>query len=159
MKAILEAHDLLKILKYRHPFLMIDKILHYERNQELRAIKAVSMGENYFAGHFPDFPIMPGVLITESLAQASSLFLALDDLGWENGQPIPQQEQPKIGVLGNTNISFLRSVLPGSILELEVKLDWRKGSACSIHVKALVEGEVCAKGKVTVMSIDKNKLK
>lgn len=158
METILEAYQITQILKYRHPFLLVDKVTGYIPGKELTAVKAVSMGEPYFAGHFPDFPIMPGVLITEALAQASSLMLALDDLGWEAGKPVPSADRPVIGVLGSTQISFLKSVLPGSMLHLEVSIDWRKGSACSINVKASVEGSVCAKGKVTVMSIDKSKL-
>lgn len=158
MQAILESYQIIQILKYRYPFLLIDKVTDYIPGTELKAIKAVSMGEPHFAGHFPDFPIMPGVLITEALSQAASLMLALDDLAWEAGSSIPAIESSVLGVLGNTQINFIKSVLPGNLLELDVKVDWRKGSACSIHVKASVDGSVCAKGKVTVMTIDKNKL-
>ncbi|RNA63534.1 3-hydroxyacyl-ACP dehydratase FabZ [Chryseobacterium nematophagum] len=158
MQAILESHQIIQILNYRFPFLLIDKITDYKKGTELKAIKAVSMGEPYFAGHFPDFPIMPGVIITEALSQAASLMVALDDLGWEVGMPIPLVERSVIGVLGNTQINFLKSVLPGNLLELAVNVDWRKGAACSISVKASVEGSICAKGKITVMTVDKNKL-
>ncbi|BAP30978.1 3-hydroxyacyl-[acyl-carrier protein] dehydratase FabZ [Chryseobacterium sp. StRB126] len=158
MEALLESYQITQILKYRHPFLLIDKVTGYIPGKELTAVKAVSMGEPYFTGHFPDFPIMPGVLITEALAQASSLMLALDDLEWEKGGPLPPTERPIIGVLGNVQINFLKSVLPGCLLQLEVSIDWRKGPACSIYVKASAEGSVCAKGKVTVMFIDKSKL-
>lgn len=158
MQTILESYQIIQLLKYRHPFLLIDKITGYVKGQELKAIKAVSMGEHYFAGHFPDFPIMPGVLITEALAQASSLLNALDNLEWEIGTPVPLVEKSSIGVLGNVQISFLQSVLPGNLLELDVQIDWKKGSACSINVKASVEGSICAKGKIMIMSVDKNKI-
>ncbi|PAM95870.1 hypothetical protein B4N84_04800 [Flavobacterium sp. IR1] len=158
MQAILESYQILQILNYRFPFQLIDKVTNYKRGKELKAIKAVSMGEPYFAGHFPDFPIMPGVLITEALSQAASLMIALDDLGWEAGNSIPSAQRNVIGVLGSTQINFLKSVLPGSLLELDVNVNWRKGAACSINVKASVEGIICAKGKITVMMVDKNKL-
>ncbi|CAH0174922.1 3-hydroxyacyl-ACP dehydratase FabZ [Chryseobacterium sp. Bi04] len=158
MKAILESYQITQIVKYRYPFLLIDKVTEYVKEERLKAVKAVSMGEPYFAGHFPDFPIMPGVLITEALAQASSLMMVLDSLDWQAGSRIPASEPASMGVLGSVQISFLQSVLPGNLLELEVSIDWKKGSASSVNVKASVEGSVCAKGKITVMSVDKSKI-
>ncbi|MDR6548576.1 3-hydroxyacyl-[acyl-carrier-protein] dehydratase [Chryseobacterium rhizosphaerae] len=158
MKAILESYQISQIVKYRYPFLLIDKVTEYVKGERLKAVKAVSMGEPYFSGHFPDFPIMPGVLITEALAQASSLMTVLDSLDWQAGSEIPTSEATSMGVLGSVQISFLQSVLPGNLLELEVSIDWKKGSASSVNVKASVEGSVCAKGKITVMSVDKSKI-
>ncbi|MDC8099847.1 MULTISPECIES: 3-hydroxyacyl-ACP dehydratase FabZ [Chryseobacterium] len=158
MKAILESYQISQIVKYRYPFLLIDKVTEYVKGERLKAVKAVSMGEPYFSGHFPDFPIMPGVLITEALAQASSLMTVLDSLDWQAGSEIPTSEAALMGVLGSVQISFLQSVLPGNLLELEVSIDWKKGSASSVNVKASVEGSVCAKGKITVMSVDKSKI-
>ncbi|AZA83931.1 3-hydroxyacyl-[acyl-carrier-protein] dehydratase FabZ [Chryseobacterium lactis] len=156
MPTILESYQITQILQYRYPFLLIDRVTEYVKDDSLKAVKAVSAGEPYFAGHFPNFPIMPGVLITEALAQASSLMMVLNNLDWKPSDPIPSFHTTTIGVLGNVQISFLKSVLPGSLLELDVKLDWRKGSASSVNVKASVEGSVCAKGKITVMSVDQN---
>ncbi|MBL3546708.1 3-hydroxyacyl-ACP dehydratase FabZ [Chryseobacterium sp. KMC2] len=158
MKAILESYQISQIVKYRYPFLLIDKVTEYVKGERLKAVKAVSMGEPYFSGHFPDFPIMPGVLITEALAQTSSLMTVLDSLDWQAGSEIPTSEATSMGVLGSVQISFLQSVLPGNLLELEVSIDWKKGSASSVNVKASVEGSVCAKGKITVMSVDKSKI-
>lgn len=158
MKAILESYQISQIVKYRYPFLLIDKVTEYVKGERLKAVKAVSMGEPYFSGHFPDFPIMPGVLITEALAQTSSLMTLLDSLDWQAGSEIPTSEATSMGVLGSVKISFLQSVLPGNLLELEVSIDWKKGSASSVNVKASVEGSVCAKGKITVMSVDKSKI-
>lgn len=158
MQAILESYQITQILKYRYPFLLIDKVTEYVKGERLKAIKAVSMGEPYFAGHFPGFPIMPGVLITEALAQASSLMTLLDSLGWEAGSELPASESASMGVLGSVQISFLQAVLPGNLLELEVSIDWKKGSASSVNVIASVESSICAKGKITVMSVDKNKI-
>ncbi|MGE8528786.1 3-hydroxyacyl-ACP dehydratase FabZ [Chryseobacterium rhizosphaerae] len=158
MKAILESYQISQIVKYRYPFLLIDKVTEYVKGERLKAVKAVSMGEPYFSGHFPDFPIMPGVLITEALAQTSSLMTVLDSLDWQAGSEIPTSEATSMGVLGSVQISFLQSVLPGNLLELEVSIDWKKGSASSVNVKASVEGSLCAKGKITVMSVDKSKI-
>lgn len=158
MKAILESYQISQIVKYRYPFLLIDKVTEYVKGERLKAVKAVSMGEPYFSGHFPDFPIMPGVLITEALAQTSSLMTLLDSLDWQAGSEIPTSEATSMGVLGSVQISFLQSVLPGNLLELEVSIDWKKGSASSVNVKASVEGSICAKGKITVMSVDKSKI-
>ncbi|PWN71789.1 3-hydroxyacyl-[acyl-carrier-protein] dehydratase FabZ [Chryseobacterium phosphatilyticum] len=156
MKNILESYQIIKLLQYRYPFLLIDRVTEYEKGKRLKAVKAVSAGEPCFSGHFPDYPIMPGVLITEALAQSSSLMTVLDALDWKIGDGIPESQSDSMGVLGNVQISFLQSVLPGNLLELDVELDWKKGSASSIHVKASVEGNVCAKGKITVMTVNKN---
>ncbi|PKF74862.1 3-hydroxyacyl-ACP dehydratase FabZ [Chryseobacterium sp. PMSZPI] len=158
MKTILESYQILQILKYRYPFLLIDKVIEYEKGHKLKALKAVSIGEPYFSGHFPDYPIMPGVLVTEGLAQASSLMTVLDGANWEPDHEVSVKEQTSMGVLGSVQINFLKSVLPGSLLELDVEIDWKKGVATSLNVKASVGESVCAKGKITVMLIDQNKI-
>lgn len=158
MQAILESYQISQLLNYRYPFLLIDKVTGYVKNKSLKAVKAVSMGEPYFSGHFPDFPIMPGVLITEALAQASSLMTVLDYQDWKAGDVVPTSESSAMGVLGSIQISFFKSVLPGNLLELDVSLDWKKGAASSVNVRASVEGDTCAKGKIMVMSVDKNKM-
>lgn len=158
METLLQAHQIRKILNYRYPFQLTDRVVSYTKGEKITAIKAVSLGEEYFAGHFPDFPIMPGVLIIEALAQSASLLMVLTMLGWEGQGEVKPVESDLIGVLGSVKINLLRPVLPGSLMQLEAKIEWSKGSTTSLQVCALVEDIVCAKGNIIVVAIDKRKL-
>ena len=73
----IEAHDIAKMLPHRYPFLLVDRVLAYEAGKTLTAIKNVTINEPYFQGHFPGYPVMPGVLIIEALAQASGVLVHL----------------------------------------------------------------------------------
>src|SRR5215468_7872191 len=108
---MLTTQEIMAIIPHRYPFLLIDRILELEPGQRAVGEKLVTIGEPFFQGHFPDFPIMPGVLIVEALAQTGSV-AALS---------LPENKQ-KLGLFaGLNNVRFKRPVVPGDTLRLEVQ--------------------------------------
>lgn len=83
MNTMMDIHEILKYLPHRYPLILVDRVIHFEPNQRILALKNVSINEPYFVGHFPHHPVMPGVLIVEALAQAAAL-LTLKSLKAEN---------------------------------------------------------------------------
>ncbi len=122
----------------RYPFLMIDRVIELsEDGKRAVAIKTVSGNEPFFQGHFPDYPIMPGVLIVEALAQASGAAL-LHQLGAD-----------KLAVMaGLDGFRFRRPVVPGDVLRLEVELLRLRGPVGRIHGRALVGDELVTEGQI-----------
>ena len=115
-----QAMDILEImslLPHRYPFLLIDRVLEVERKQRIVAIKNVSINEPFFQGHFPDYPIMPGVLMVEAIAQAGGALLLSE---------IPDRDSKLMVFTSIENARFRRPVTPGDQLRIEVTvLNWR----------------------------------
>jgi 3-hydroxyacyl-[acyl-carrier-protein] dehydratase len=114
----LSFREILRLMPHRYPFLLIDSILDYQEGDSLKAIKNVSFNEPFFVGHFPENPVMPGVLILEALAQATA-FLALKTLESRNEL---KGENWVFLFAGLDDVRFRSPVFPGDQLELEVKL-------------------------------------
>lgn len=133
----LDIQDILQLLPHRYPFLMVDRVVHYEMSEErkvLRAIKNVSFNEPFFQGHFPERPVFPGVLILEAMAQATGI-LAFRMVG----KPNPGELYYFASI---DNARFKRPVVPGDQLVLDVEyLKERRGIAKFTGV-ATVDGEV-----------------
>ena len=109
--------EIMSILPHRYPFLLIDRIVEMERKTRIVAIKNVTINEPHFAGHFPDFPIMPGVLIVEAIAQAGGALLLTE---------IPDRDTKLMVFTGIDDAKFRRPVVPGDQLRIEVTvLNWR----------------------------------
>lgn len=145
METILNFTDIQKILPHRYPFLLIDKIVALEEGKKITAIKNVSGNEEFFQGHFPGMPIMPGVLITEALAQAGAVML----LSME-------ENRGKVGVFtGINNFKFRRQVIPGDVLELNAELMTYRHGMGKAQVKATVDGQVAAAGEISFAVIEK----
>lgn len=125
-----------KLLPHRFPFLMVDKIVDVELNKRIVAVKNVTVNEEFFNGHFPNRPVMPGVMILESMAQAAGLaMLAADDAG----------ETPATTLFtGVDNAKFRRPVVPGDQIVIEVEIISHRGRAAKAHGVARVEGNVVA---------------
>ena len=141
----LDLVDLRQLLPQRFPLLMIDRVVSWESGRRIRAIKNVAVNEIQFVGHFPDRPIMPGVLIIEAMAQA---VLALDGLTRGNGM--------SRCYLTNANVRFLKPVLPGDQLLLEAEIVKLVDRAVVANTSARVGDLVVAKGEVILMSIRDN---
>jgi 3-hydroxyacyl-[acyl-carrier-protein] dehydratase len=131
--------EIMSILPHRYPFLLIDRIVEMERKTRIVAIKNVTINEPHFTGHFPDFPIMPGVLIIEAIAQAGGALLLTE---------IPDRDTKLMVFTGVDNARFRRPVVPGDQLRIEVKvLNWRT-SAVKLHGTATVEGKLACEATI-----------
>lgn len=142
-----DINDIQKILPHRYPFLLIDRVIELERKQRVVALKNVTVNEPFFNGHFPGFPIMPGVLIVEALAQAGGALLLTE---------IPDRESKLMVFTSIERAKFRRPVTPGDQLRLEVKvLNWRT-SAVKMEGKAYVDGKLACEA-IVMCSIVSNK--
>lgn len=132
----LDSVEIMKIIPHRFPFLMVDRIEELEAGKRAVGYKNVSIGEPAFAGHFPDYPVMPGVLIVEALAQVGAVaMLSLDEY------------KGRIAFFaGLDNVRFKRQVKPGETLRLEVELGQIRRNIGSGSGTATVNGEVACRG-------------
>lgn len=139
--ADMNIHEILKFLPHRYPLLLVDRVIEYTVGESILALKNVSINEPYFQGHFPDLPVMPGVLILESLAQTSGL-LALSNPEWR-----PDNESLYLFV-GIDKARFKRQVSPGDQLTLDVRLKRHKQGFGVFNATALVGEEVAASAEL-----------
>ncbi|HEY8600519.1 MAG TPA: 3-hydroxyacyl-ACP dehydratase FabZ [Thermomicrobiales bacterium] len=135
---MLDSRQIQQIIPHRHPMLLVDRILEIEDGVRAVGIKNVSHGDAFFVGHFPEFPVMPGVLIVEALAQVGAV--ALLKMA-ENRGKIPF-------FAGIDGVRFKRPVVPGDQLRLEVELGKFRGGFGKGTATATVEGVVVAKGEL-----------
>ena len=139
--APIEAHDIFSMLPHRYPFLLVDRVLDYTPGERLRALKNVTVNEPFFQGHFPGHPVMPGVLIIESMAQACGLLVQLS-----------RQHDPDSRALyflvKVDKAKFTQIVGPGDQLILEVELKRMIRSMGLFHGRAMVAGKVVAEAEL-----------
>lgn len=131
----LDIHEIMKHLPHRYPFLLVDRVTDYKVDDYLYAIKNITFNEPCFTGHFPNRPVMPGVLILEALAQATGI-LAFKTLG-----ELPDDNSLYYFV-GIDKARFKKPVEPGDQVELKVKLLKRKRTMWKFNAEALVDGKV-----------------
>ena len=149
-KATLELQDILKILPHRYPFLLIDRITELVRTKRIVALKNVTINEPFFAGHFPTFPIMPGVLVVEAMAQAGGVLLLTE---------FPDRDQKLLLFTGIEKAKFRRPVVPGDQLRIDVEvLVWR-GTAGRMQGKAFVNDKLACEAIITCRLIDRERQK
>jgi 3-hydroxyacyl-[acyl-carrier-protein] dehydratase len=129
----MDIQEVLRYLPHRFPFLLIDRVRSCEPGKRLVAIKNVTANEPHFAGHFPEWPIMPGVLILEAMAQAAAI------LGFRTMQRMPDKEEMYY-FAGIDSARFKKPVLPGDQLELEVELVASRRGIGKYECKARVDG-------------------
>jgi 3-hydroxyacyl-[acyl-carrier-protein] dehydratase len=137
----LEAADIMRIIPHRYPFLLVDRIVELEPGRRAVGIKAVTANEPQFAGHFPDRPIMPGVLMVEALAQTSGVaVMTLDEY------------RGKLGLFaGIDDCRFRRLVQPGDTLRLEVTVEKLRGMFGRVRGVASVDGEVAVEATLSII--------
>lgn len=131
----MDIYGVLKHLPHRYPFLLIDRVLEYKEGERLVALKNVTMNEQFFQGHFPQRPVMPGVLILEALAQATGI------LAFKTNGTMPRNNSLYYFV-GIDNARFKQPVEPGDQLILEVNLIKKKGPIWKFTAEAKVDGRV-----------------
>jgi 3-hydroxyacyl-[acyl-carrier-protein] dehydratase len=133
-------------LPHRYPMLLVDRVAELVIDERITAIKAVSINEPFFAGHFPGRPIMPGVLIVEALAQAAGV-LAVESLGLAGSGKL-------VYFMAIDGAKFRTPVEPGCLLELKVHFVQKRSSVCKFAGQALVGGKLAAEANFTAMIAD-----
>lgn len=139
--------QIIKSIPHRYPFLLIDRVKTVSYGQEIIAIKNVTFNEPFFNGHFPDHPIMPGVLIVEAMAQAGTLMVTLE--------PNFKAEEKLVYFMSIDVAKFRKPVTPGDTLEIHVKKIMQKGSIWKLDGVAYVDGLKVSEAKMTAMIVDK----
>ena len=140
IKRTLDITEIMAILPHRYPFLLIDRVLEMEPRQRIVAIKNVTINEPHFTGHFPDYPIMPGVLMIEAIAQTGGALLLTE---------IPDRDSKLMVFTGIENARFRRPVTPGDQLRIEVTVvNWRSRAVKMAGV-ITVEGKVVCDATLT----------
>ena len=143
---LLDIRRVMAALPHRYPMLLVDRVERLERDKSIVAIKAVTINEGFFAGHFPGRPIMPGVLIVEALAQAAGI-LAVESLGLAGSGKL-------VYFMAIDAAKFRAPVEPGVLLRLEVEFVQKRSSVCKFAGRALVDGKLAAEASFTAMIAD-----
>jgi len=143
---VINIDQIKKLIPHRAPFLLIDRVEHVVLDSEATGIKMVSGNEPYFAGHFPDFPVMPGVLIVEALAQTASVMVAAT---------IPDLTTGKLVFFTTVEKArFRQPVRPGDVVKLHVVKNTNKGPLWKFTGKASVDGKLVAEADFGAMIVD-----
>ena len=140
--------EIMKILPHRDPFLFVDRVLELQVDEQVLAQRVLREDEPHFSGHFPDRAIMPGVLITEALAQTSGLLLALSAM--ERGE----RPQGDIFYLARADMKWTEPVAPGETLLLEARLQRNLGPLTAFKVRAFTRKKDVASGNLTLARVE-----
>jgi 3-hydroxyacyl-[acyl-carrier-protein] dehydratase len=138
--------EILKILPHRYPFLLVDRILEVEPGKRVVGIKNVTYNEEFFQGHFPGNPVMPGVLILEAMAQVAAVGLYA---------AIPEREAKFVYLTGIDRCKFRRPVVPGDQLRIEVEITLRRSRIGKCQAVARVDGALCAEAELISALVDR----
>jgi 3-hydroxyacyl-[acyl-carrier-protein] dehydratase len=142
-KLVLTVEDIKRLLPHRAPFLFIERLTDIVPNESATAYKAVSYNEPHFQGHFPNFSVMPGVLIVEAMAQAAGA-LVMHSLGWT-------AENRRVFFMTIDNARFRKPVTPGDMLRMPVKAIRRRGPVWKFSGQAFVGDVLCAEAEFSAM--------
>ena len=142
---IMDVNQIRQILPHRYPFLLVDRIVELEA-ERIVGIKNVTANEPFFMGHFPDFPVMPGVLIVEAMAQTAGVLIL---------NSIPDRDNKLVLLVSVDGAKFRRPVVPGDQLRMDMTVIRRKGSVAKMAGKAYVDGLLVAEAEVMCKLQDK----
>ena len=142
----LSTLDIMRLLPHRYPFLLVDRIIEFVKGEQIVGVKNVTINEPFFQGHFPDHPIMPGVLILEAMAQVGGVFAILAEEVGENQVPY---------FVGIDKARFRKPVLPGDVLILALELQKVRRGIYSFLGKATVDGKLVAEAELKATFADK----
>lgn len=148
LRTTLDINDILRILPHRYPFLLIDRVIDLKRKERIVAIKNVTVNEPFFQGHFPNLPIMPGVLIVEAIAQAGGALLLTE---------VDDRDGKLMVFTGIERARFRRPVLPGDQLRIEVEVKAWRVTAVRMEGKAYVGDKRVAEATVTCQLVDRSR--
>jgi 3-hydroxyacyl-[acyl-carrier-protein] dehydratase len=141
-----DIQEILDLLPHRYPFLLIDRVVEFERGKRLVAIKNVTINEPFFQGHFPGYPIMPGVLVIEAMAQAGAIIMMTE---------IPDREKKLAVFTGIERAKFRRPVTPGDQLRIEVEVLAFKSRLGRMEARAFVDGKLACQATLTCQIVPK----
>ena len=144
---VMNVQQIQKVLPHRPPFLLVDRIVELVPNQRVVGVKNVTMNEPFFVGHFPGFPVMPGVLILEALAQAAAIMAM-------SAVPEEQRAGKVTYFMAIDGARFRKPVVPGDRLELHCEMLKNKGTIIKVRGEAKVDGQVVAEGEFMAMMAD-----
>lgn len=148
ISTLLEATEIQEIIPHRYPFLLVDRIIEIEYGQRAVGLKNVTVNEPFFQGHFPDYPVMPGVLIVEALAQVGAVVMLGTD-----------EHRGKVAFFaGIEKVRFRRQVKPGDTLHLEVEVGKLRRGIGKGTGRATVDGDVAAEGELMFAIVDRDSL-
>jgi 3-hydroxyacyl-[acyl-carrier-protein] dehydratase len=145
-----DIQEIMGFLPHRYPFLLIDRIVEFEPGKRVVAIKNVTINEHFFQGHFPDLPIMPGVLVVEAMAQAGAIIMM---------EAIPDRKTKLAVFSGIERAKFRRSVTPGDQLRIEVDVLSFRPRAGRMEGKAYVDGKLACEAILTCMMVPRTPAK
>jgi 3-hydroxyacyl-[acyl-carrier-protein] dehydratase len=148
VKTTLDINEIQRILPHRYPFLLIDRVIDLERKQRIVALKSVSINEPFFAGHFPNMPIMPGVLIVEAIAQAGGALLLTE---------VEDRDDKLMVFTGIERARFRRPVMPGDQLRIEVEVKAWRGTAVRMEGRVFVAEKRVAEATVTCQLVPRSR--
>jgi 3-hydroxyacyl-[acyl-carrier-protein] dehydratase len=144
---VLEIDRILQILPQRFPFVLVDRVTEVVAYEHIRGHKCVTMNEPWFLGHYPQRPIMPGVLVLEALSQIGSLLVYASE---------PFDAQSLMYFLGIDKAKFRRPVIPGDKLDLHVSVLQQRTNVWKLHGEAFVDGALCAQAELLASVVDRN---
>ena len=144
---VIEARQIMAMIPHRYPFLLIDRLVEIRRDHSAVGVKNVTVNENFFLGHFPGHPVMPGVLIVESMAQTAGV-LVVESLG-------PRARGRLVYFLSIEGAKFRRPVTPGDQLRVHVVKERQRGNIWKFRAEAKVDGKVAAEALISAMIVDR----
>jgi 3-hydroxyacyl-[acyl-carrier-protein] dehydratase len=142
---LMDIHQIIKKLPHRYPFLLVDRVIEFEKDVRIKALKNVTINEPFFQGHFPNYPVMPGVLIVEAMAQTAGALVVHSLTG---------QTTSSVYFLTIDNARFRKPVVPGDLLRMPVKKLRQRGPVWKFEGKAFVGDDLCAEAEFSAMIHD-----
>ncbi len=143
---LMDIRWIMSVIPHRYPLLLIDRVLEIEPNNSIVAIKNVTVNEEFFSGHFPGHPVMPGVLVIEAMAQAGGVLLMHD---------VPDRDNKLIYFTTINKAKFRRPVVPGDQLRIEIEILRLREIFCKLSARALVDGQVAAEAVLSSAMMDR----
>ena len=144
-------NDIIKLIPHRYPFLLIDKVTDIVINESITGIKSVTFNEPFFPGHFPEHPVMPGVLILESMAQSAACLVSYQDKSLSSNN--------LVFFTGIDKAKFRKPVTPGNVLILKINLISNKLSFYKFNGEAFIQNELVASADFSAMLVNEEKAK